>query len=121
MHLQSKQKSKKCKKEGSLILDTNSKIMLPLYLKFLNMCESNDGLKDVGLEKFWDTTGVVSSGEIDGVEYVFHEQPAENLQPQSEKICLRSVVKNSPILGDVCFKCGMNVYFRKKANLNSTH
>lgn len=85
------------------------------------MCESNNGLIDVGLEGFWDTTGAVSSGEIDGVEYVFHEEPAENMQPQPQKLCLRSVVQSSPVLGDVCFKCGMNVYFRKKANLNSTN
>ncbi len=81
------------------------------------MCEKLNALKDVGLEKFWDTTGTVSSGEYKGEEYVFHEEQAEGRVPNEEKICILDVVQNSPILGDTCFKCAKTIFLKKKANV----
>ncbi len=81
------------------------------------MCDRLNDLTDVGEDKFWDTTGTVTSGQIDGVDYLFHEEPDPNLIPNDDKVCILDVVKASPILGEPCFKCAKVIFYREKANL----
>ncbi len=85
------------------------------------MCDRLNGLTDVGEDKFWDTTGTVTSGQIDGVDYLFHEDPDPNLEADSNKVCILEAVKESPLLGDQCFKCAKVIFLRKKANLKKTN
>lgn len=91
--------------------------MLPFYLNIKNMCERLNGLTDVGEDGFWDTTDTVSSGQINGVEYLFHEEPDPNLESNNNKVCILDVVKASSILGEQCYKCAKRIFLRKKANL----
>lgn len=81
------------------------------------MCDRLNDLTDVGEDKFWDTTGTETSGQIEGVDYVFHEEPDPSLIPNADKVCILEAVQASPILGDQCFKCAKIIYLRKKANL----
>ncbi|MBP9759578.1 hypothetical protein KBD45_07845 [Candidatus Dojkabacteria bacterium] len=85
------------------------------------MCDRLKVLIDVGEDGFWDTTDVVTSGQIDGVDYLFHEEPAPDLIADEKKVCILDAVKNSPILGDSCFNCAKLIFLRKKANLKQSN
>lgn len=85
------------------------------------MCDRLNGLTDVGENEFWDTTGMVSSGQINGVEYLFHEEQDPDLTPNADKVCILDVVTDSPILGEQCYKCAKVIFLRKKANLKKNN
>ena len=80
------------------------------------MCDRLNGLTDVGKDGFWDSTGTVSSGQINGVEYVFHEEPDPDLIADENKVCILDVVKDSPILGDGCYNCAKLIFLRKRSS-----